>query len=219
MKKTTKKETTGPLAIPEKAEMGIAEIDFGVPTTAPAKRSKYPFITGPGIEKLADRIVELQDKFDAVADPFKAAKLELIELGFPQFFEVNAGMMEPPSSMIARGTKGGARVTFKDQFNAGDKAAITALLGPTVAAEWFRQQWSIKIDGDQIPPARAGEFIKDLRETMARHGVSHALEIKTSIMPTDSFAIKRHSVFDVKTNLAINKIVPQRASVSTKGVR
>lgn len=218
MKKATKK-ITGPSGSP--IEGGIGEIDFGVSATPASKKSssKYPLITGTGVEKLVDRIIDLNQKFDAVADPFKAAKLELIEIGFPQFFEVNIGMIEPPSSMIARGTKAGARVTFKDRFTAGDKAAITALLGAELAAKWFKQKWVVKIDGDQIPPAIAGTFFNELKALMAKHGVSHALDVKAAILPQDQFALRRHSTFDIKTNLAINKLVPQQAMVTTKGVR
>lgn len=202
-------------------EGGIGEIDFGITATPASKKSssKYPLITGPSVEKLVDRIIDLNEKFDAVADPFKAAKMELIEIGFPQFFEVNVGMIEAPSSMIARGTKAAARVTFKDRFTAGDKEAITALLGADLAAKWFKQKWVVKIDGDQIPVAIAGAFFTDLKALMGKHGVSHALEVKAAILPQDQFALRRHATFDIKTNLAINKLVPQQAAVSTKGVR
>lgn len=210
--------TTGPESKPVE---GIAEIDFGTPGAAPSKRpkGKYPEISGAKIEKLADRIIELQDKFDAVADPFKAAKLELIELGFPQFFTANMGKIEAPSSMLAYGTKGGVRVTFKDKFTAGDKTALEKLLGKDRAAKWFKQQWLIKINGDLIPLATAPALITELREVMDRHGVSHAMEIKSAIMPNEHFAAQRHHAFDISTNLAINEIVPQQAAVTAKGVR
>jgi hypothetical protein len=83
---------------------GIAEIGFDVsaPEPAAATKSKYPLVEGPAIAKLADRIIELGEKFDAVADPFKAAKMEMTELAMPQFFEKNRGRVEAPSSMIAQ---------------------------------------------------------------------------------------------------------------------
>lgn len=225
MKKSTTKisgkiKTTGPASEP--VEGGIGEIDFGIASSEPAKKSKskYPIITGPNVASLADRIIELQEKFDAVEDPLKAAKQDMIQLGLPQYFDVNIGMIEPPSSMIAWGTKGGGtRVTFKNQFTPGEKAAIESLLGPEVAAKWFKQKWVIKINGDVIPPAVAPALVSELKAVMNKFGVLHAMEVKQAISPIDEFAVKRHAVFDAKTNLAIHKIVPQYASVSTKGVR
>lgn len=205
----------------EKPVAGIAEIDFGAPTTAPVSRpkSKYPLVDGPKVERLTDRIIELGDKFDAVDGPFKAAKLEMIELAFPQFFEKNEGKVEAPSSMLAYGTKGGVRVTFKDQFTPGDKARIIALLGPTMAGKWFRQHWVVKIDSDMIPADKGAAIVEDLKAVMAKHGVSHAMEIKAAILPNLDFAAKRHFTFEPETNIKINEIVPQRAAVSTKGVK
>lgn len=218
--KTTKKSkaTPGPSAMPVTG--GIAEIDFGITSATSSKKrsSKYPLIDGQ--EKLVGRIVDLSNKFDAVDGPFKSAKQDLIEAAFPQFFEKNKGRIDVPSSMVGYSEKDeGARVTFKDQFTPGDKEKLYKLLGLEAAAIWFRQSWEIKIDGDVIPSAKTGELIKELREVMHKHGASHAMEIKSGILPNDAFAIKRHSEFDPKMNLEINKIVPQRASVTTKGVK
>jgi hypothetical protein len=211
-------KTAGPA---ERPVEGIAEIDFGTPTTAPTPKriSKYPLIEGPKVERLTDRIIELNDKFDAVDGPFKAAKLELIELAFPQFFEKNEGKVEAPSSMIAYGSKGGARVTFRDQFTPGDKQKLVDLLSATLAGKWFRQHWVIKVDSDKIPAEKGAALVEDLKAVMAKHGVPHALEIKAGILPNLEFAAKRHFTFEPETNMKINEIVPQRASVSTKGVK
>lgn len=204
----------------EKPVSGIAEIDFGTPTTAAPKRtSKYPLVDGPTIEKLTDKILGLSEKFNAVNDPFKAAKQEMIELAFPQFFGKNEGKVEAPSSMVAYGTKGGVRVTFKDQFTPGDKQKLIALLSPTLAGKWFRQHWVIKVDSDKIPPEKGVAIVEDLKAVMAKHGVAHALDIKAGILPTLDFATKRHATFEPETNLKINEIVPQIAAVFTKGVK
>lgn len=222
VKKGTKGTVGSVVGPAEKPVEGIAEIDFGTPTTAPVttkRKSKYPIVEGPTVEKLVDRIVDLNDKFDAVNDPFKAAKLELIELAFPQFFSKNEGKVEAPSSMVAFGKKGAARVTFKDQFTPGDKQKLIELLAPTLAGKWFRQHWIIKVDSDQIPAEKGAALVEDLKAVMAKHGVSHALEIKASILPSLDFAAKRHHTFEPETNMKINEIVPQRAAVSTKGVK
>jgi hypothetical protein len=203
-------------------EGGIAEIDFGAVVMEPSKatKSKYPILTkDEKTEKLVDRIIELGDKFDAVADPYKAAKQELVELAFPQFFTANQGKMEVPSSMLAYGKRGGVRVTFKDQFTPGDKQKLIELLGPELAGKHFRQHWVVKVDSDQIPPEIGAALVKELREVMGRHGVSHALEIKAAILPNLKFADERHRVFSTEKNMKINQIVPQRAAVSTKGVK
>lgn len=209
--------TPGPAKEPVE---GIAEIDFGTPTTAPATRpkSKYPLIEGKGVKELVDKIVDLSERFDAINDPFKAAKQELIEIGFPQFFAKNNGRPEAPSSMVAWGDKGGARVTYKDKFTPGDRKALEALL-PGDAAKWFRQHWTIKIDGGEIPPLVGAKLVPELNALMKRFGVAHAMEIKAAILPVPEFAAKRHVIFSPSTNEAINKIVPQQASVTTKGVK
>jgi hypothetical protein len=201
---------------------GIAEIDFGVVVAEPSKatKSKYPLVTSDAkTTKLVDRIIELGEKFDAVEGPYKSAKQDLIELAFPQFFTANQGKMEVPSSMLAYGTKGGVRVTFKDQFTPGDKQKLIELLGPEEAGKHFRQHWVVKVDSDQIPPEKGGELVKELQAVMAKHGVSHALEIKAAILPNLKFAAERHRAFSPAENMKINEIVPQRAAVSTKGVK
>jgi hypothetical protein len=211
-------QTPGPAAAPVE---GIAEIDFSGAAAAPETKakSKYPLIEGSKVGKVVDRVIELGDKFDAVADPFKAAKLELIEMGFPEYFLKNKGRVEAPSSMLAYGSKGGVRVTFKDKFTPGDRARLEALLTPAVAAKWFRQHWVIKIDGGEIPASVGPALVTELKAVMAKHGASHAMEIKAAILPNPDFLSKRHFEFDNATNLAINDIVPQQAAVSTKGVK
>lgn len=211
--------TPGPSETPVPG--GIAEIDFGVPamTPAKAKTSKYPLVEGEGIEKLVDRIIELGDKFDAVDGPYKAAKKDLIEIAFPQFFEKNEGRMEAPSSMLAYGKKGGVRVTFKDQFDPGDKQKLITLLGEELAGRHFRQHWVVKVNSDEIPPEKGAAIVEDLKKVMAHHGVLHAMEIKAAILPNLKFAEERHRTFKPGRNMEINKIVPQRAAVSTKGVK
>jgi hypothetical protein len=153
--KKTKKEIESPST--ESVE-GIIEIVPGIVTTPAAKRksSKYPLIDGEKAAELADKIIDLDERFSAIKGPFEGAKKELIEIGFPQFFEKNQGLMDAPSSMLAYGESGGVRVTFKDKYTAGDKAKFTSY-SPEMAGLWFRQWWSIKIVGDMIPAKVAGK--------------------------------------------------------------
>jgi hypothetical protein len=225
MAQLVKKNTKGAVGKVEgpstKPVSGIVELGFEVAPASPGKgpAGKYPHVEGAGVEKLTDEILDLGQKYDAVAGPFKSAKQDMIEMSFPKFFEQNKGRVEAPSSMLAYGKKGGVRVTFKDKFTPGDKAAIEALLGADKAAEWFRQYWEVNITSDDIPVGSAPQFIAELNALMKRLGLAHALKIKTMILPKKEFAAQRHLAFDPETNLKIQAIVPQQASVSTKGVR
>lgn len=202
----------------ESVEGGIKEIDFGVTPSAPSKRapSKYPLIEGESVSELVDHLIELKLKFDAVDGPFKASKEEMKKIGFPQFFKKNRGKVEAPSSMIAEGKKGEVRISFQDRFIAGNKELIEKALGKDVAGQWFRQSWKVVIDGNAIPPDKAPALIRDLKEVVAKHDSAHAVEFKTDILPIPDFAAKRHFVFDPETNLLINQVVPQVASVTPK---
>jgi hypothetical protein len=215
MKKTKMSETPSAESV-----KGIVEIFEGV-TTTPAKKksSKYPEIDGERAAELADQIILLEAKFKAVEGPFKSKKKELIEIAFPQFFEKNQGLMDAPSSMLAHGESGGVRVTFKGKYTAGDKAKIYELLTPELAKLWFRQWWSIKIDGDMIPTGIAAKVVAELKAVMAKYGTERAMEIKAMILPVPAFTEKRHVAFTPPLNLKINEIVPQQAAVSTHGVK
>jgi hypothetical protein len=219
MKKTTKAKPEGPSA--KAVEGVIAEIDFGLGTTAPAKGKppKFPLLEGKEVPELVDAVLILEEKYDAVADPFKSAKQELIQYGFPKFFAVNQGRIGAPSSMLAWGKRGGVRVTWKDRYTGGDKARIIELLGPELAGQWFHQSWVIKIDGDAIPIEEGPGLVADLKKVMAAHNASHALSIKAQILPVADFTSKRHFAFDPDVNMQIQELVPQQASVSSKGVR
>jgi hypothetical protein len=208
----------GPAAEPV---VGIAEIDFGTKASKPGKKaSKYPEIEG-SIESLVDKIIDLTEKFDAVNDPLKAAKQDLIAIAFPQFFDKNNGKFEPASSMLGHGASGkGVRVTFKNQFTPGDRQRLQTFLGPERAAKFFQQQWSVKIDGEALAadPVKGGKFINEIRELAAAYGLREAVEIKSGILPVESFAKNRHREFTPRENATIQEIVPQWVSVSTKGV-
>jgi hypothetical protein len=220
------KKSVGPSARP--VEGGIAKIDFSkMGATAPSKGKppKYPLLEGKEVAEKVDNILTLEEKYDAVADLFKTAKSDLVEFGFEPYFIINRGKTAPPSSLLAYGTLGGLRVTYKDKFTASDAGAeiiegqLIKLLGEEAVAKWFHQKWVIQIDGDAIPEALGGEVAAGIQEFMAKKGCAHAIKVKAQILPRKGFADQRHFAFSPSENMDIQKLIPQQGSVSSKGVK
>lgn len=212
MKKTTGKSPSST------SVTGIPTLGFGIKGTKPGKSKKvHHRIEGPEIGRLVDEINRLHLKFVAVDGPFKEAKERLKnEFGFPAYFELNHGRMDPPSSLIALGTTGtDARITFKDRYTPGDKEKVEKLMGK-LAPVYMREHVTFIIDSDLIPPEKLPEFNTELQKLMKVFGLSDALQIKPGIIPIPGFTIKRH-LLEPKLNLQIQKLVMQHSSVTPRG--
>lgn len=82
----------------------------------------------------------------------------------------------------------------------------------------FHWGFSIKIDGNEIPPEVAPALVKELKELFAKHGANKALTTEKEYKPYPSFFTQRHVLFTPEQNLAINNAIPIVTQVKTKGV-
>jgi hypothetical protein len=91
------------------------------------------------------------------------------------------------------------------------------VLGEDRTAQFFRQSFELKIDGDKIPADSAEALIDAIQTLFAQYNASDALTAKAVIKPTPDFHTARHTALSVDENLAVEMICPIVAMVKTKG--
>jgi hypothetical protein len=91
------------------------------------------------------------------------------------------------------------------------------VLGEDRTAQFFRQSFELKIDGDKIPAESAQAVIDAIQTLFAEHNASEALAVKAVIKPSSDFHTARHTALSVDENLAVEMICPIVAMVKTKG--
>jgi hypothetical protein len=194
---------------------GIKKINLA--GLAPAKEktgTTYPALPDPSGDVAKPREMEA---LDASLD-VKKAELRSIAQGF--FFQHLHGKHEIPSSVEATGTKPDEKVlvTFSSRYKAiADETPLIEAIGAERTAQFFRQSFELKIDGDKIPAESAEEIIGELQALFAGHNASEALTAKAIIKPTPDFHTARHTALTIEENLSVETVCPIVAMVKTKG--
>ncbi len=209
---------TKPTETPEPSS-GIKKVSFGaIGAKKEAKKTTeypaYPDANGVAAEIVA-RIIERQAQFDALDGAIKTDKAELKQMVSPFYFTTNSGKVEVPSSVEVKSPKGEVLVTFQDRYTKVDSEA--ALISVPFAKEYFRQAFTLEIDGDKIPAEAVEEIIAELQELFGKHNAMAALAVKETYKPVAEFHIKRHTALTPEQNLALDQVVPIVAMVKTKG--
>jgi len=198
---------------------GIKKVSFGAIGAKKEAKKKteypaYPDENGAAAE-IAARILERTEQFEALDSAIKTDKAELKQMVSPFYFTTNSGKVEVPSSIEVKSPKGELLVTFQDRYTKIDSEA--ALASVPFAKEYFRQAFTLEIDGDKIPAEAVEEIIAELQELFGRHEAMGALGVKESFKPVPEFHTKRHTALTAEQNLALDQVVPIVAMVKTKG--
>jgi hypothetical protein len=90
-------------------------------------------------------------------------------------------------------------------------------IGAERTAQFFRQAFELKIDGDKIPSDRAEDIIGAIQNLFAEYNCPEALTFKAVIKPTPDFHTARHTALSVEENMAVDATCPIIAMVKTKG--
>lgn len=180
----------------------------------------YPVLPDPDgqVSEIVELVLTQADELDALTASLDLHKAELRALASPFFFSSHHGRSEIASSIECRATDGRqVTVQFQNRYKAApDDAAIVALLGAR-AAQYFRQSFTLKIDGTKIPEAAVEPLLGELQELFARHGAGDALTATQGIAPTKDFHTARHTLLSVEENAALERVCPIITAVKTKG--
>lgn len=172
------------------------------------------------VAKLTSDIINEQRDMEALDASVKIKKMELKTLAQDFFFNHLHGKHDIPSSVEAIGTTPDEKVlvTFQNRYSAiADESPIIEVLGEELTAQFFRQSFELKIDGDKIPADSAESLIMAVQALFAEYNASEALTAKAVIKPTAEFHTARHTALSVDENLAVERVCPIVAMIKTKG--
>ena len=222
MATATKKPPAATPPAENAAPGGIKKINLGALTTTAKKEggTAYPVMPDPDKEVaglVADIINETRE-MEALDGSLTVKKAELRGRASTFFFEHLHGRHEIPSSVECKNGESSLLVTFQNRYKAiADETEVTSLLGEERTAQFFRQQFELKIDGDKLPAAHAEAIIAALHAVLVEHGAADALTAKALIKPTADFHTARHSSLTIEENQALELVCPIVAMVKTKG--
>jgi hypothetical protein len=193
----------------------------GIATKKADTKTSYPALPDPcgDVAKLTSDIIQESREMEAIEGSLKIKKMELKSLAQAHFFNHLHGKSDIPSSVEATGINGEkVRIEFPSQYSKiTDESTIIDAIGAERTAQFFRQRFELKIDGDKIPAEHAGALIDAIQTLFAEYNASDALTANEIIKPTPDFHIARHTALSVDENLAVEMACPIIAKVATKG--
>ena len=204
------------------AAPGIKKINLGgIATKTEKKNTEYPALPDPSgdVAKLTTDIVHESREFESLEGSLKLKKAELRSLSQEFFFQHLHGKHDIPSSVEAKGLNDEkVLVTFQSRYaSLTDETPIIEAIGPDKTAQFFRQSFELKIDGDKIPSNAAEDLIGALQNLFAEYNCPEALTAKAIIKPTSDFHTARHTSLSVEENMAVELACPIVVMVKTKG--
>jgi len=204
------------------AAPGIKKINLGgIATKTEKKNAEDPALPDPSgdVAKLTTDIVHESREFEALEGSLKLKKAELRSLSQEFFFQHLHGKHDIPSSVEAKGLNDEkVLVTFQSRYaSLTDETPIIEAIGPDKTAQFFRQSFELKIDGDKIPSNAAEDLIGALQNLFAEYNCPEALTAKAIIKPTSDFHTARHTSLSVEENMAVELACPIVVMVKTKG--
>jgi hypothetical protein len=212
--------TTKPKAAPAPA-VGIKKLNLG--GIAPKKEktaTEYPAIPSTeDTQRLVSDIISETRELEALEGSLEIKKAEIRTLAQEFYFQHLHGKHDIPSSVEAVGSNGEKiAVTFSSRYKAlADETPLLEAIGAERTAQFFRQAFELKVDGDKIPADRAEEIIGAIQNLFAENNCPEALSAKAVIKPTSDFHMARHTALSVEENMAVDGICPIVAMVKTKG--
>lgn len=220
---TAPKTKAAPAASTPTPAVGIRKINFGgIAVKAEKTATEYPILPDPtgDVAKLTSDIIAESREYEALEGSLKIKKAELRALSQEFYFQHLHGKHEIPSSVEAKGLNPEDKVlvTFSSRYSTlADETPILDAIGAERTAQFFRQSFELKIDGDKIPADRAEELIGEIQALFAGHNCPEALSLKAVIKPTPDFHTARHTTLSVEENMAVELACPIVAIVKTKG--
>ena len=187
-------------------------------------KTAYPVFDDPAVgqqvSEIAARIKRRAGEIEALDGAQKTDKLELRMFGSPFYYRVNQGRHEAPSSISIPSTEGEVLLTYQNRYTKlpeGAEAQLNDLLGEDRVARYFKESFTLKIVGEELPEDFAQEIVDEISAVLTRFNCLAALEVDAQIKPVASFHAQRLIELSPEENLQIEQICPVITMVKTKG--
>lgn len=197
----------------------VRKVSFGAITKKKEDtRSSYPVLPDPNgqLAIMAARIIERSAQLEAIGGALEIDKSEIKTLAMPFYFAQASGKLEIAGGVLVPSPAGEVLISFPNRYGRLEsEAPLLPILGERTGT-YFRQAFSLEIDGDKLPADKAQELLSELEQLFGRYHASEALKVKEGIKPVPDFHTVRHTALSPEQNLAINQLCPIVAMVRSK---
>ena len=201
------------------AAQTLRKVQFGAITKKKSDaRAAYPVLPDPQGQyaAIAARIIERSSQVETLAGALTLDKAELKTLATPFYFTHSSGKLDVASSVAVQCPAGEVLVTYQNRYGKLDsEEPLRPILGEETG-RFFRQVFTLEIDGDKLPADQTQPLLDELQTLFAKYHASDALNVKEGIQPVPDFHTLRHTALSPEQNLAVDQICPIIAMVKTK---
>ena len=197
----------------------LRKLSFGAMAQKKEKvRASYPVLPDPNgqLAVMATRIIERTTQIDALEGSLALDKAELKTLATPFYFAQANGKVEVASSINVLSPAGEVLISFPNRYGRLESESVLLPILGEQTAQFFRQAFTLEIDGDKLPADNAQELLDQLQQLFARYHAAEALKVKEGIKPVPDFHTVRHTALTPAQNLALNQLCPIIAMIKTK---
>lgn len=172
----------------------VEVFDFGnLKKTTPASKTKTEYPVLPDKDGAIAKAVDDFLHRSAMIEGLEQLKAQFKDATRGFHFTENCGRADVRNAVSLAGTKGEVLVQFKDAYcKLTSLEVIRNIIGPDMTAKYFHQAFTIAIKSEAIPRAKAQDFIKELGELAAKHGVSDAVDCSPYFTPNEEWHIARY---------------------------
>ena len=200
----------------------LRKLSFGtISRKQEGSKTAYPVLPDPNgqLAIIAARIIERAAQIEALDGALTVDKAELKTLATPFYFIQATGKVDVASSISVICATGEVLVTYPNRYSQlQSEEPLLPILGERTS-QFFRQAFTLEIDGDKLPAESAQEFLEQLQQLFVRFDAAEALKVKEGVRPVPDFHTVRHTALNPQQNLALNQVCPIVAMVKTKGRR
>ncbi len=212
-----KEKTSRPKSSPPGALVG--KLSFGAITKKKeGARTVYPVLPDPNgqLALMAARIIERTAQIEALEGACTLDKSELKTLATPFYFTQASGKIQVAGSVSVLSLAGEVLITLPNRYGRLESEALLLPILGEQTSKFFRQAFTLEIDGDQLPADNAQELLNELQQLFGRYHATEALKVKEGIKPVPDFHTVRHTALTPEQNLALNQLCPIVAMIKTK---
>src|SRR6266851_1820073 len=132
-------------------------------------RTTYPVLPDPNgqLAIIATRIIERAAQLEALDAGLSIDKQELKTLATPFYFGQASGKVEPATSVNVLCPAGEVLISFPNRYGRLESETVLLPILGEQTARFFRQAFTLEIDGDKLPAENAQELLNQLRPIIA----------------------------------------------------
>jgi len=196
----------------------VPKFSFGAITKKKADRTTYPVLPDPNgqLAIIAARIIQRAAQIDALEGVLSIDKSDLKTLATPFYFAQAQGKVEAASSIKVLSPAGEVLISFPNRYGRLESEAVLLPILGEQTAKFFRQAFTLEIDGDKLPVENVQHLLNELQGLFARYHAADALQVKEGIKPVPDFHTVRHLALSPEQNLALNQLCPIIAMIKAK---